>query len=68
MSSTPVSAERFLYCIPFFAGLRWVFTAECGLSLVGVERGLLSSCLARAFHCGGFSCLQLFRASRAQAQ
>ena len=34
--------------------LHWVFVAAQGLSLV-TEWGLLSSCRARASHCGGFS-------------
>ena len=36
--------------------LPWVFIAARGLSLVAVTGGLLSSCCAQGFHCGGFSC------------
>ena len=39
-----------------FICLHWVFIAARGLSLAVGERGLLSSCGARASHCDGFFC------------
>ena len=38
--------------------LCWVFVAVRLLSLVAVERGLLSSCNPQASHCDGFSCFR----------
>ena len=48
------------WCFLFFSfflyfWLCWIFIA-CGLSLVAVSGGLLSSCSAQASHCRGFSC------------
>ena len=45
----------------FLCGAAQVLIAVCGLSLVGVEHGPLSSGLARAFPCGAFSCWELLR-------
>ena len=39
----------------FFFGLRWVFVAACGPSLVAAS-GSYSLLWCVASHCGGFSC------------
>ena len=49
-----------------YFGLRWVFVAVRGLSLVAT-RGAALCCSAWASHCGGFSCFRA-RALGAEAQ
>ena len=59
MQSTPnISSFKVTFKLPsiylfIYFGLCWVFA---GLSFSCTKQGLLSSCSARASHCGGFSC------------